>query len=172
MYRLITKETKLSQGDFLYNYNQTIKQIIHYEIVRIDNENVRIRTMALTGLPIRKNERQDIEFGIATLIKRKFYLLDDELNDRDFWPKTIDEAVEKLILKYSRKELKMIKAMDWIEFSNKYNSIGGIALWIRNYFGLYRGNYDLLLDCDMEEADADNVSSIIVYKLWEKVKDL
>ncbi len=171
MFTPITKKTKLSQGDFLYNFNQIINRIVHYEIVRIAGKSVLMKTMALTGIPIQKNERQEIEFRIAALIKHEFYLLEDEFKDRDYWPRTIDEAIDKLILKYSGEDLKMIKTMDWIEFNNKYNSYGSIAQWIRNYFGLYRGNYDLLLDCDTKEANADNVSSIIVYKLWEKIKD-
>lgn len=169
--KLVTQETKLRLGDLLHNYNRVIKKIVHYEIVEVNNESVRIMLMALNGLPIKRDERQLVDFKITTLVKREFYIQVDKSNDRDFWPKSIEKAIEKLMFQYSNDELRNIKTMDWIEFNNRYNSIGGIALWIRNYFGLYRGNYDLLLDCDTEEADADNVSSIIVYKLWEKIKD-
>ena len=84
-----------------------------------------------------------------------------------FWPKNLNEAISKLRLEYSVEQLDEISRMTYDEFEDKFLFLG---TWIRNYFGLWRGNYDLLITCDKDDASADNVSSIIMKEFYNSLQ--
>lgn len=81
-----------------------------------------------------------------------------------FWPKSVDEAVEKIVvsltpesqatlLQTSRKEL------------GKFNLSWGMG--IRNGYGLWRGNSALLESCGDREMEPDQCSMIIMMRVWD-----
>lgn len=81
-----------------------------------------------------------------------------------FWPKSVDEAVEKIVgrltpesratlLQTSRKEL------------GKFNLSWGMG--IRNGYGLWRGNRALLGSCGDPEMEPDQCSMIIMMRVWD-----
>ena len=68
---------------------------------------------------------------------------------------------------YNDVELQQMCKLEWKEFDSNFNGFGGLSMWIRNYFGLNRGNFDLALDCNIDNPTPDDVSAIIVYYFWE-----
>lgn len=141
---------------------------VQYVVIRknISTNKFSIQKMSSDGIAIGKKERDIIEIQFDSLIDRKFYLCDDKSGDRHRWPKSEKDAIEIIYLLYNEKELAEIKEMNQNEFTEKYSSL---AHWIRNYFGLWRGNFDLLLDCDARHPEPDNVSNKIILKFWESL---
>jgi hypothetical protein len=80
------------------------------------------------------------------------------------WPKTVEAAADFLIKHTSTEEklyLKSIPKRDLIQF---HHSMGQ---WIRNEFGLWRGNKQLLADAGTEHPD--DASGVIIDRIWEKL---
>ncbi|MDM8539276.1 hypothetical protein QUF70_21180, partial [Desulfobacterales bacterium HSG17] len=93
--------------------------------------------------------------------------IDQKVKD---YPKSIDEAVEKLISELSLKDRTLMANMDKDELIDLTNTLG---LYIRNKFGLWEGNNDLLESCKKlsgeEQLDVDDASMVIVQELWKKL---
>jgi hypothetical protein len=80
------------------------------------------------------------------------------------WPKTLDEAVKICLLTMTPEEKKAIKN------TSEENLIMfhmGWAMNIRNEFGLWKGNQDLIESCG--EYEADGASIVIVQTVWEEL---
>ena len=80
------------------------------------------------------------------------------------YPKTIDEAVERLLKELSDKDKAEIAAMKKEDLIDLHF---GLGRYIRNNFGLYDG--DDALKTDWSEHD-DSCSSRIIDALWERLK--
>jgi hypothetical protein len=85
-------------------------------------------------------------------------------------PKTVDEAVQRLISDLSLKDKTTIANMDEVDLINLHFSLG---LSIRNKF-LYPRNEQLLESCRFVSKDKylhwDQASTVIIKRLWEKLK--
>jgi len=85
--------------------------------------------------------------------------------ERAKWPKTVDEAVDRLLIE--------LKPADQLEIRSKakddlilyHISLG---LYIRNSFGLWRGNRALLRSAG--ENQPDNASGVIIEALWKRLQ--
>src|SRR5690606_8234082 len=127
--------------------------------------------MAFDGNPIKQKKRNLERFTQKTLDENEIKVIVDKTNDQNLWPINIAQAMLKLKSLYTPEEYSLMKKMTWEQFNDRFNRVGGLSQWIRNYFGLYRGNFDLALDFDIKDRSADNVSSMLVYYFWEYIKD-
>ena len=86
------------------------------------------------------------------------------------WPRTLDEAVVRVIGNLDEKskaELRKLKKSDLTVLH-----LMNIGLWIRNEFGLWKGNDELTKSCGFEPPifDADMVSAVITEAVWRKLR--
>ena len=86
-------------------------------------------------------------------------------------PKTVDEAVKRLISDMSLKDRTIVANMAEIELSLLHANLGE---YIRNEFGLWSGNSDLMVSCcffaKKEKVQQDEASSIIIGELWKRLR--
>ncbi len=85
------------------------------------------------------------------------------------WPRTVEEAVDRLLSSMSEKDKQSFKntpEKDLIMFHF------GLGTHIRNEFGLWQGNTELLKSCEKESyfVDPDDASSIIIEALRKKLR--
>jgi hypothetical protein len=87
-------------------------------------------------------------------------------------PKTVDQAVERLISDLSFKDKTTIANMAEVELSVLHSTIGE---YIRNEFGLWSGNKDLMTSCcffaKRDKVSEDEASSIIIRELWKRLRE-
>ena len=109
---------------------------------------------------IDENEKSDVDFNPDT--NRKHSKL----------PKTVDQAVERLINKLSLKDKTTISNLTEDELINLHINLGE---YIRNEFGLWSGNDDLMSSCcaiaKMDKIHEDTASTIIIEALWERLRE-
>ena len=60
------------------------------------------------------------------------------------WPKTVAEAVDRLLNELIEANIEKIRHMKKEELIDLHF---GLGMWIRNNFGLLQGNKELLEDC-------------------------
>jgi hypothetical protein len=86
-------------------------------------------------------------------------------------PKTIHEAVDRLILELALKDKVIIANMTCGELVNLNSNLGA---YIRNAFRLWTGNRELMDSCRFVSKDknlnADGASFAIINALWEKLR--
>lgn len=85
--------------------------------------------------------------------------------ERTAWPKTLDEAVTNILAGMSDAEKARVrgtKKADLILFEQ------GWGTGIRNDFGMWRGNTNLVADCHAEEPDG--ASMVIIEAVWQKLQ--
>jgi hypothetical protein len=87
-------------------------------------------------------------------------------------PKTIDEAVEILIVETLPDYLEKVRTMEEHQLSSFHH---GFGTQIRNYFRLWSPKNllmeDYLNQTGRESAHPDNVSSYIITALWRKLNE-
>lgn len=81
------------------------------------------------------------------------------------YPKTIDEAVERLKWILFTEELEKLRRM---KESDLHRCHFGLGLYIRNAFGLWRRNDDIMESCNLRHPD--DVSTAIVHELWKRLQ--
>jgi hypothetical protein len=169
----ITNETTLHEND-LINFLEVVKGekcVVTYRVLGNEHDYfegmVPIQEISRAGKALKENERIITSVSFKIFIEKEFQLLLDKSYDHTFWPKSLDEAVSKLKSQFTEDQLLEIQLLSKEEFETKHLWLGS---WIRNYFGLWRGNFALLLDCDESNPLPDNVSDIIRNKLWESLQ--
>jgi len=87
-------------------------------------------------------------------------------------PKTVNEAVGRLIDELSLKDRTTIGNLTEEELSLLHINLGE---YIRNEFGLWSGNKDLMASCckivNMDKIHEDTASTIIIRELWENLRE-
>ena len=81
------------------------------------------------------------------------------------FPKTVDAAVRTLRGLVASDELAKITLLAEDELVTLHF---GLGQWVRNYFGLWEGNQELLNATG--EKDADGASGVIIRKLWLELR--
>ncbi len=84
------------------------------------------------------------------------------------WPTTIEDAVYVLDLLLDDEDKEILKKRS--EHDMKKSSFG-IALYIKNYFGLWGENKELLRSCGSEEMHPDDASMIIIKALCQRLQE-
>ena len=91
---------------------------------------------------------------------------------RTRYPKSVEEAVDLLIENLSIREKYKIAKMSQNDLPGLHFSLG---LGIRNEFGLWAGNKDLLESCaslvGQEIIHPDDASALIIKELWKKLQE-
>lgn len=86
--------------------------------------------------------------------------------EKKTWPKTVDEAVTRILSTMPEKDRKIIRNTaedDLIQFHH------GWGTGIRNSFGLWRGNKVLMEDCKSDHPD--DASMVIIFALWKRLQN-
>ena len=87
-------------------------------------------------------------------------------------PKTVQEAVDRLIDELSLKDRTTISNLPEDELINLHISLGE---YIRNEFGLWSGNEDLMASCctiaKTDKIHEDTASTIIIEELWKRLRE-
>ena len=81
------------------------------------------------------------------------------------WPLTVDDAVTRILAGMSDAGKAKVRAKKRDELNEYYMSWG---LGIRNYYGLWNGNYSLLFDCHTDVPDG--ASMVIIEAVWKKLQ--
>jgi hypothetical protein len=96
----------------------------------------------------------------------------DEIKQSAPLPKTVDEAVKRLISEMALKDKTIIANMAEVELSLLHANLG---IYIRSEFGLWSGNQDLMASCcffaKKEKVREDETSSIIIGELWKRLRE-
>ncbi len=82
-------------------------------------------------------------------------------------PKSLKEAVETLKILLTQEELDQIASKTEAELLLYHFSLG---MFIRNGFGLWGGNRELLRDCGSTRMHPDDASGVIISALWEDLQ--
>lgn len=86
------------------------------------------------------------------------------------WPKTVEEAVEQLLSLMSEEEKQCLRKTPKKDLIMFHFSLG---LYIRNNFGLWQGNRELLQSIsksDFPFVHPDDASSVIIEELWKRLR--
>lgn len=82
------------------------------------------------------------------------------------WPMTVEEAVDRILVELPEEDKEVIKNkpsdFDMIFYHH------GLGTWVRNKFGLWQDNEELLRSCGCGQAD--DASSVILRALWQKLQ--
>ena len=81
------------------------------------------------------------------------------------WPETVDEAVDQLLVELSDENKATIHGMKREDMMRLHFGLGG---WIRNNFGLWAGNEELLRSTG--KTHPDDASGVILDALWERLQ--
>jgi hypothetical protein len=128
----------------------------------------------------RASEDPEIYRDVLTILERTIQILRDDDRTADakpiqfkpLPPRTVNDAVGRLILILSLKDKTTIANMAEVELSVLHTTLGE---YIRNEFGLWSGNEDLLISCcfmvKRDKVSQDEASSIIIRELWKRLKE-
>lgn len=90
---------------------------------------------------------------------------EEEILNPSNWTTTMDATAKDIIKSLPTKDKEIVRN------TKKENLImfhHGWGTGIRNHYGLWRGNNQLLKDvCGKEECDPDHASMLIIEKVWE-----
>ncbi|MCI0449000.1 MAG: hypothetical protein L0Y79_04325 [Chlorobi bacterium] len=102
----------------------------------------------------------------SSLLKDGFEILKDDLRDTNTWPRTLDDAVKILEAEFGEKEIEKIKNLNYEEFEFQYLDLGQ---YIRNRFGLWAGNKDLITNIGCKSKSPDDISEIIIKEFYNYI---
>jgi hypothetical protein len=83
------------------------------------------------------------------------------------WPTTVDGVVEDIVSRMPERDRTRIRDTnlgDLIKFHH------GFGTWIRNNYGLWRGNQTLIVDACGQPCHPDDASMKIIYALWHALQ--
>ena len=99
------------------------------------------------------------------------YSKNNHLQKRSVLPKTIHEAVERLITEMALKDKVVIANMAHDELFDLNSNLGA---YIRNAFRLWSGNHELMESCRFvsknKNLNVDEASFAIIDAMWEKLR--
>lgn len=85
----------------------------------------------------------------------------------DNWPVTVDETVRDILPRIPRLEKLRIKFMTKEGTASLHF---GLGLWIRNRYGLWRGNEKLIVSACGFRCHPDDASGKIIDAVWEELR--
>ena len=104
--------------------------------------------------------------------KSQIALKHPEIDRASSPPKTVEEAVDRLIGELSLKDRTTISNLTEDELINLHINLGE---YIRNEFGLWFANKNLMASCctiaKLDKIHEDTASTIIIEELWERLRE-
>ena len=85
--------------------------------------------------------------------------------ERAKWPRTVDQALDRLIEEVPAKNKREIRAL---KKENLIRLHMGLGLYIRNFYGLRRGNKALREST--HQQDPDGASMVIIEAFWQRLQ--
>ncbi len=85
------------------------------------------------------------------------------------WPRTVEDAVDELLYLLPREQQDELQQTTYHQLARFHH---GLGTWIRNTFGLWGGNQELLAACGRDPLDADGASWVILEAAWQRLRDL
>jgi len=136
----------------------------------LDNQ---IETLNVAGSRESKNPK--IYRAVFELLETVYYIAISEENVVAMkgigMPKTVDDAIKRLIANMPLKFKVDLSKMDEGELVNLHFTFG---VFIRNQFGLWNENTDLLNDCrklsGIDFMNADDAAAFIIRQLWKRLR--
>ncbi len=124
----------------------------------------------------RASKDPDIHDDVERLLKavHQLFFIDTKRRDlsKPMYPRTVDEAVDKLVSELPLKDRMKISGMDEVDIHLLYMTLG---LYIRNNYGLWLENGQLIRDCRFiakdRSLDADGASAVIIRELSKKLRE-
>ena len=102
-----------------------------------------------------------------------FIMNDNMIGDLKDFPKTVSQAVKRLKRELPLEDKGIIKDMQGDGLSGLHISIGR---YIRNEFGLWSGNNELMESCcsvsGADELHEDDASAVIITELWKQLQKM
>jgi len=162
-----------------------LEQTNHYDAASLIASWIKLRRIDILNVAgPRASKDQQIYSDVKTILEQAIQILIDEDKKSNIIsapdtkrkslkpPITVDQAVKRLISELSLKDKTTIANMAEIELSVLHMTIGE---YIRNEYGLWSGNDDLLNSCcffaKKDKVSEDEASSIIIRELWKRLRD-
>jgi len=102
---------------------------------------------------------------VSPEVAREVYPDVDEATVRASWPSTLDQAVARIIEGMDDTDKKLLRDTKKEDLILVHH---GWGTGIRNEFGLWRGNTNLLSDCHAEHPD--DASMVVIKAVWERLQ--
>ena len=83
------------------------------------------------------------------------------------WPKTVDDAVDLIIAHMSEEEKEELRGMSKKGLLTLHHELG---MCIRNSFGLWEGNTELLESCGSPAMKPDSASAVMIRAVWRRLQ--
>jgi hypothetical protein len=138
----------------------------------------KVNTLNVAGP--RASKDSEIYRDVVTILEKTIQILRDEERSANAKPqqfkplrppKTVKDAVARLISELPLKDKTIIANMAEAELSVLNTTLGE---YIRNEFGLWTGNDELLISCcfiaKCDTVSEDEASSIIIKEIWKQLQ--
>ncbi|MFC1824257.1 YpsA SLOG family protein [Thermodesulfobacteriota bacterium] len=124
----------------------------------------------------RQSEDHEIYDDTKRLLKAVFNLFFVESKSREqaklLFPRTVEDAVERLMAELPLKDKTLISKMEEDELPRLYSILGK---YIKENYGLWLKNGELMKDCKYLAKDrplhADDASALIISELWKALRE-
>jgi hypothetical protein len=162
-----TKSTNFYNGQLIRHFVEGSE--IQYKIIGLSAIEgfLEVSDYANNGsiLPPEKQNKHNLAGWL--LIDKNFEILIQRPSDDPNWPHNLDEAVRILINEMQNNDKEKIQKMSKLDFD--FYSLG-LGSYVRNKFGLWQGNHDLINDVDSNDPNPDNISNLILEAVYEELK--
>ena len=165
-WKKIEQSTRYSGGDFVRRFVDGDEY--RYKIIGPSTLDgfLELLEIAINGIGHAPEKRMPYHLAGWFLMENDFEIYDEGLPEESEWPRTRRQAVEALKKELDDEAIQRIQALGPDDFYQLHHDLG---TFIRNQFGLWRGNDELLHDVDPEEPEPDHVSGIILSAFYKEV---
>lgn len=87
--------------------------------------------------------------------------------DQKDWPQSLDEAVERLLDILPDEAIEQLREMPRYNVDHCHFALG---MYLRDKFGLWRDNRELLKSCGSAYLDPDSASQVIIQTAWKRLQ--
>jgi hypothetical protein len=106
-----------------------------------------------------------LTFMFATLLVTPTARTQSDLLDAEHWPVTMDATIHDLLLHLPASETSKLNR------ENLISAYPDLGLYIKNRYGLWRGNDQLILSACGARCHPDDAAMKIIEALWRKLQE-
>ena len=159
-------------------HKKTLRHIDLYRATSFDAASLILSWIQLRLIRIlnvagpRASEDPDIYEDVFRILEMAYKMknVEQQRSPEDL-PKTVDEAVEKLIAKLPLRDATLVANMEGDDLTTLENNLG---VYVGSEFGIWSGNWELLEFCKMVSNDPDLHPDFapmeIIYELWGRLQ--